>query len=325
MDQAETFYNELKQLRVAQGISLEDISARTRINVRFLEALEQGELDILPKTYMRLFLRSYCWGIGANEQEALEQLEKYLGEPEDQHAATFEELSATALSPPQAEGTLELEARGPARLRRDFIVGAGIFLLLIVITFFARRVYQVPISSDTTPATSIPTGSTTPSMQPSTQLQTDVRQSNTPATSPTTEAYQPVTTPPPAARSQPVVPEESAVELTDVLFTEDRIVSHHMQRVRLTPPVRLTLRARDNVIIQPVINGQRGQAINLTVAEARIWTIQDELVLRTTAIDLLRGDLNGVPINIGQAHGIGILRVTATGEYEIFAYADTTP
>ena len=134
------------------------------------------------------------------------------------------------------------------------------------------------------------------------------------------------TTPPPATRSQPVVPEESAVELPDSLFTQDRIVSHHMERVRLTRPVRLTLMARDNVVIQPVIDGQWGPVFNLTVAEVRIWTVQEELVIRTTAIELLRGDLNGVAINLGQARGIGALRVTPSGEYEVSyevsAYAD---
>ncbi|UCD37681.1 MAG: helix-turn-helix domain-containing protein, partial [Fidelibacterota bacterium] len=139
MQQAETFYHQLKQLRIAQGINLEDIAESTRINIRFLEALERGEFEVLPKTYIRLFLRSYCRGIGANEMEILEQLEEHLGEPEDQHITIFEDLSATISSQPAVEKPAKVELRGPARLRRDFMVGAGIFLLLIVITFFARR------------------------------------------------------------------------------------------------------------------------------------------------------------------------------------------
>jgi len=323
MDQAETFYHELKQLRVAQGISLEDIFARTRINVRFLEALEQGDLDVLPKTYMRLFLRSYCQVIGANEKEALERLEKSLGEPKDRPTAIFEDLSATAASKRRPEGALDMEGRGPARLRRDFITGAGIFLILILITFFARRVYQEPASSQ---RPSLPAAASEPTDQPSqptAQPPAGAVLPNTNTTSPTPEAHQPETTSRPARRSRSIVPEEAAVELPDALFTEDRIVAHHMERIRLTPPVRLTLMARDNVVIQPMIANQRQPAFNLTVAEARIWTIQQDLVLRTTAIELLRGDLNGIPIELGQARGIGALRVTPTGEYEVFAYGDT--
>ncbi|MBA7643327.1 MAG: hypothetical protein GH143_11100 [Calditrichaeota bacterium] len=316
MEQAETFYHALKQLRVAQGISLEDISARTRINIRFLEALEQGDLEILPKTYMRLFLRSYCKEIGADEKEALQQIEDHLGGPKVPHAALLEDLSAPLPSPTKSDSIPETGARGPVRLRRDLFAGAGIFLLLIVVTFFARRVYQEPASVESpnaiSPAGTVeePPASTTPKPQP------DASRTEVPTTS---------TTPPPTTRTQPIVPEESAVELPDELFTQERIVSHHMERVRLTPPVRLTLMARDNVVIQPVIDGQRGPVFNLTVAEVRFWTVQEDLVIRTTAIELLRGDLNGIAINLGQARGIGALRVTPSGEYEVFAYAASSP
>ena len=317
MEQAETFYHALKQLRVAQGISLEDIAARTRINIRFLEALEQGDLEILPKTYMRLFLRSYCKEIGADVQEALQQLEEHLGGPEVPHVALLEDLSAPLPSPTQGDSIPETGARAPVRLRRDLFAGAVIFILLIVVTFFARRIYQEPASVESTNAILPADTAEAPQAGITPQTQPDALRSEVPMTR---------TTPPPATRSQPVVPEESAVELPDSLFTQERIVSHHMERVRLTRPVRLTLMARDNVVIQPVIDGQWGPVFNLTVAEVRIWTVQEELVIRTTAIELLRGDLNGVAINLGQARGIGALRVTPSGEYEVSyevsAYAD---
>jgi|GEM_PF-2458868 len=325
MEQAETFYHALKQLRVAQGISLEDISAKTKINIRFLEALERGSLEILPKTYMRLFLRSYCKEIGADVKEALQQIEEHLGGPKVPHAALLEEFSAPLPSPTKSDSIPETGARGPVRLRRDLFAGAGIFLLLIVVTFFARRVYQEPASVESpdviSPAGTIeelPAGTTS-------QPQSDVKRSEVPTTHITSEEPRSVTTLQPATRIQPIVPEESAVELPDELFTQERIVSHHMERVRLTPPVRLTLMARDNVVIQPLTDGQRGQAFNLTVAEVRIWTIQADLVIRTTAIELLRGDLNGIAINLGQARGIGSLRVTPSGEYEVSAYAASSP
>ncbi|UCH62468.1 MAG: helix-turn-helix domain-containing protein [Fidelibacterota bacterium] len=325
MEQAETFYHELKQLRVAQGISLEDISARTRINIRFLEALERGELEILPKTYMRLFLRSYCREIGADVKEAIQQIEEHLGGPKVPHATLLEEFSASLPSPTKSDSIPETESRGPVRLRRDLFAGAGIFLLLIIVTFFARRVYQEPAASESSntipPAVTVeePRASTTSQSQP------DASRTEVPTTRITEEESRPVTTQPPATRIQPIVPEESAVELPDELFTQERIVSHHMERIRLTPPVRLTLMARDNVVIQPLTDGQQGTAFNLTVAEVRIWTIQEELIIRTTAIELLRGDLNGVPINLGQTRGIGVLRVTPSGEYEVFAYANISP
>ncbi|MCH8327483.1 MAG: helix-turn-helix domain-containing protein, partial [Candidatus Marinimicrobia bacterium] len=66
MDQQEPFHQQLKQLRIAQGFELADISATTRIDPRFLQALEEGDFDVLPMTYIRLFLRSYCEFIGSD-------------------------------------------------------------------------------------------------------------------------------------------------------------------------------------------------------------------------------------------------------------------
>ncbi len=325
MEQAETFYHELKQLRVAQGISLEDISSKTRINTRFLEALERGEFEILPKTYIRLILRSYCRIIGANETDVLSQLEEHLGESEDYSMPASINSSVTDLRPSSKESPAEApEVREPARLRRDLLIGAGIFIVLIVITFFARRVYQQPESSDyssnipTNDPNEIPISETTESQI--TEPAPDVSAIQTANESISTE-----TESRPAARSQPVIPSESAVGLPEALFAQDRIAWHSSERVSLIPPVRLTLMARDNVVIQLVTADRREPAFNLVVAEARFWTIQENLEIRTNAIDLLRGDLNGVVINLGQARGIGALRVTPTGEYEVFSYYDTSP
>ena len=52
----EQFGEELAQARMAKGISLIDISAETRINLKFLEAIERGQFKILPQTYVRAFL-----------------------------------------------------------------------------------------------------------------------------------------------------------------------------------------------------------------------------------------------------------------------------
>ena len=311
MEQADTFYHELKQLRIAQGIRLEDISAKTRVNIRFLEALEAGEFDVLPTTYIRLFLRSYCREIGSDEAETLQRLTEFMNESDEPYTASPLDASAKDRATAQVDGAAEVDNRGPARLRRDFITGAAIFLFLILVTFFARRVYQEAPASAAGPAFPAQ-GNPRPTPAE-------------PVPPATTRPAQPGGFPPPGAvRSRSVVPEEAGVDLPASYFAQDRIVSHHMRRVPLTPPVRLTLTARDNVVIRPIIDGRQGTSINLTVAEARIWTIQNILVLQTTSIDRLRGDLNGVPIDIGEARGIGILRVTSTGEYEVFSYADTT-
>ena len=73
------FYKELKDLRVSKEISLEDLESKTKINVKYLNAIEQGDFDILPTPYLRLFIRAYAIEIGGNAERALEQLDSFVG------------------------------------------------------------------------------------------------------------------------------------------------------------------------------------------------------------------------------------------------------
>ena len=297
MDQQEPFHQQLKQLRIAQGFELADISATTRIDPRFLAALEEGDFDVLPMTYIRLFLRSYCEFIGFDFQEAVQKLEEVTGE------ARREDLPSYAESIPMQNPDISVksgagmgdETRTPVRLRQDLFAGSVIIIFLVMLTIFARRAYEPPAES------LMPTGL---------------------GSTPAAVAPMPLTPPPNTGGngSQPVVPLESEFEFPDELFSQDRIIANVQERVRLTPPVRLTLMVRDNLVIQPISGGVAEVPFNMTVAKARRWTINEELILRTTGIHLLRGDLNGTPINFGQAQGLGTLRITPTGIYEVSAY-----
>ena len=73
------FYKELKDLRISKDISLEDLESKTKINIKYLNAIEQGDFDILPTPYLRLFIRAYAIEIGGNAERALEQLDSFVG------------------------------------------------------------------------------------------------------------------------------------------------------------------------------------------------------------------------------------------------------
>jgi len=73
------FYKELKELRLSKEISLEELESRTKINIRYLEAIEEGKFEILPVPYLRLFLRAYATEIGGDSDRSLEQLDSFIG------------------------------------------------------------------------------------------------------------------------------------------------------------------------------------------------------------------------------------------------------
>jgi cytoskeleton protein RodZ len=62
----------LKRERELRGISLQQISEETRIGVRFLQALEDDRIDIIPgEFYRRSYLRAYTRYLGLDEDRAL--------------------------------------------------------------------------------------------------------------------------------------------------------------------------------------------------------------------------------------------------------------
>lgn len=60
----------LRHAREAQGLSIAEVAARTRVTQRFLEALEQDRLDLLPSpTYASGFARAYARAVGLDQAD----------------------------------------------------------------------------------------------------------------------------------------------------------------------------------------------------------------------------------------------------------------
>ncbi len=78
------FYEEYREHREQQSITLEEISERTKINIQFLKAIEDGNFEILPETYSRLFLRAYANEIGIDPDKAIENYNLMHGKPVDE-------------------------------------------------------------------------------------------------------------------------------------------------------------------------------------------------------------------------------------------------
>ena len=72
------FYEKYKKLRQDQKIELVDIENRTKINIKYLTAIESGDFDLIHGPYIRLFLRAYINEIGADPDVALSELSEFV-------------------------------------------------------------------------------------------------------------------------------------------------------------------------------------------------------------------------------------------------------
>lgn len=72
----EEFFTMLRAAREAKGVSLEDISRATLIDLKYLEAIERGEEYVLPAAYVRAFIREYAAAIGLDPTEVMNKFDQ---------------------------------------------------------------------------------------------------------------------------------------------------------------------------------------------------------------------------------------------------------
>jgi len=70
------FYIRLKESRESKGVDLETISSTIKVNISYLQAIENGDLDIVPPTYLRLFVRSYAKYLNMDNKIILKEYEE---------------------------------------------------------------------------------------------------------------------------------------------------------------------------------------------------------------------------------------------------------
>jgi len=73
------FYQSLKQKREELGLTLMDIHQRTRLPLKYLEAIEEGKIEVIPRGYERIYLRRYVKEIGLDEEEVLRDFDILTG------------------------------------------------------------------------------------------------------------------------------------------------------------------------------------------------------------------------------------------------------
>ena len=69
-------HEEMRESRERAGLTLQAVHAATRISTDFLNAIEKGNFEFLPKPYIRLFLRTYANEVGMDPQYVLDRYEE---------------------------------------------------------------------------------------------------------------------------------------------------------------------------------------------------------------------------------------------------------
>ena len=96
---SESFFDVLKSKRESQNIEISEICEFTKIQPRYIEAIEQGDFTVLPNVYIRLFLKSYANFIGADSAKALKDYELHsTGKSTQNEELSYKDADVTHLS-----------------------------------------------------------------------------------------------------------------------------------------------------------------------------------------------------------------------------------
>jgi cytoskeletal protein RodZ len=146
------FAEQLRKARLKKGLSLQQIAAKTRIDIKFLEAIDNGNFGFLPDLYVKAFIKQFAIAIDLDENETLKKYEdalegKFIEEDEPKslleqkiEISSTHKLSASEKQTPVYDGT-ESPQKPPVRKGdlnktiRLLIYSSGIILVLVMIFF----------------------------------------------------------------------------------------------------------------------------------------------------------------------------------------------
>jgi cytoskeletal protein RodZ len=128
MNPLQAFGEELQHHRQTKQISLLQISAATKIHVKFLEAIEAGAFSVLPDPYIRAFIKEYAQSVQLDPVETLKKYEEAVrqSQPARQADSAVPERRKPFL-------TGELRNRLLKFVQRKLVQFGGLAAILIVV------------------------------------------------------------------------------------------------------------------------------------------------------------------------------------------------
>ncbi len=134
------FAEELKTERESKNITPQQIANKTKIDVKFIRAIEDARFDILPDLYVRAFIKEYASIIDLNPEEVIHKFDTArLGKTEDKLVIEEKEIVHTdKVEEPDLEETKsEVKA---ARIKKNsnlnFVFGIGVATVVLILVYF---------------------------------------------------------------------------------------------------------------------------------------------------------------------------------------------
>ncbi|MEK4301786.1 RodZ domain-containing protein [Oceanobacillus sp. FSL W8-0428] len=125
----------LKEARLAKDISLDSLQEKTKIQKRYLVAIEEGNFNILPgKFYTRAFIKEYASAVGINPDELMTDHKEELPPTEEEE----ENVQYSRIQRTRKESKSDKESRSSSIIPTVTVILLIIAIIAVAI-FFLRQ------------------------------------------------------------------------------------------------------------------------------------------------------------------------------------------
>jgi cytoskeletal protein RodZ len=119
----------LREARVRRGLSIKDVSDVTRIRVRYLEALEQEDYEVIPgSTFVKAYLRSYATFLKLDADAVLAEYRRLYEPQRDDSNAYLDRTAERSRTQSMGVRTKQKSRRS----RRGYFL-AGLLAIVVVV------------------------------------------------------------------------------------------------------------------------------------------------------------------------------------------------
>lgn len=152
----------LKKIREQKGMTLEEINIETKIRIRYLDAIENGNFDIIPGgiVYIKGFLRNYAESIGLDPTPVIEKYKDINKLMSEEVKIQEQEKEQIEVRPRQEKQKLysyvEIILDKLAKLDFKKLISIIAVILVLTIVFFISKQLNRPPTSNDKPKVTIP-------------------------------------------------------------------------------------------------------------------------------------------------------------------------
>ena len=142
------FAEELHEAREKSGISLQQIALKTKIDIKFLDAIDKGDFTFLAEPYVKAFIKEYAKMVGLDETKTLQKFEAARRGKQLEEKAEENQAAGTVEKKPEPKKNVQTYDATPAEQSRDsssevnkniirYSIFSAVAIVIFLIIYFA--------------------------------------------------------------------------------------------------------------------------------------------------------------------------------------------